>query len=333
MMTKNSVRVLRRRFTTIALVMLALGAGGVYVLAERAFVSTSESVARKHRLIIPWRREDISELSVVGRDIRARVERLKHDDQRGRPWTLVLNGEPAPLDSQAFDQLLGTLEWATVERAVQGGNERDLGLDDPIETLSLRIGTRTEQVRIGGAVATREGARYVEVTGRGVFVITAETASALEQAVKHLSGRDAVSRAGEHDRLIRLRLDEIIEVRIEAGTQILDLSRQESGWHERAPVDVFLAPDKVQPWLQALVDATGNPGQPNPERPSTVTHKVRILSQGHTESGADEQTTVLQLVQDNEGRAFARDGTTGETMGVSSEVVERFDPSRLAALQ
>lgn len=176
------MRELRRHATTLILVALAAVAAVWVFVIDRGSVTTEEAEHRKRNLLEVWRPDEITELSVTTGGRTARLTRAAPDDAGMKLWTVEIDGQRHPADEQAVDQYLGTLEFAVPERRVSGeaSDRAALGLDAPRISIALGSGARRERIDIGGGAPTPPGARYAEVAGRGVFVITSQLAAALD---------------------------------------------------------------------------------------------------------------------------------------------------------
>lgn len=175
---------IRRHATTITLSILAAGGVIAVLVLDRGSVTTDEAEARKKNLLEAFRRDEISELVITSKGKTARVTRDVGPAGPGgqRPWIVDVNGQRYPADEAAVDQALGSLELAVFERRVPPSSvdRAALGLDRPRAKLALTMGGRTSNVTLGGAAPSPEGAVYAETEGRGVVVITAQLAAALD---------------------------------------------------------------------------------------------------------------------------------------------------------
>lgn len=166
---------LRRHATTIALTALAAGLGVYVVWLDRDSVSTGEAELRKKNLLPAWRADDLEEIRIERGGQLIRFVRRAADEAGNRPWDVEIDGARHPAEEQVlFDQLLGTLEFATFDRAVppDSVDRAAFGLDAPSEKITIRMGELEMVLSVGGETPASPGSRYAEVAGRGVYVIS-----------------------------------------------------------------------------------------------------------------------------------------------------------------
>lgn len=184
---------LRPHAVNLALVGAALVGGAVY-LADRANVSTGESVVRKRKLLEAWRGDDVTEIVLVAHGHTTKLRRGAADAKGQRAWELEIDGRRSAAEEPRVDALLSSLELGTYERVVppESVNRGAFGLDAPRATIAVAMGARSYRVAIGGTAPAPEGAAYAEVNGRGVVVVTRELAAALDVAPETLRARGLV---------------------------------------------------------------------------------------------------------------------------------------------
>lgn len=174
----------RRHATTIALTALAAGGVAVLFAVDRGAVTTEEAEERKKNLLFVFRRDEISELLINARGLKARVFRGEPMAAGQRPWLVEIGGQRFAADEASVDQLLGSLELGVFERRVPLGSvdRAAVGLAAPRVAISLVMGGRSMKVAIGGPAPSPEGAVYAESDARGIVVITAQLAAALDKS-------------------------------------------------------------------------------------------------------------------------------------------------------
>jgi hypothetical protein len=174
---------LRRHGTTLALTAAACALGAYVVWFDPDSVSTDEAELRKKNLLPAWRTDDLEEVKIESGAEVVRFVRHPADAAGNRPWDVEIDGQRHPAEEQVlFDQLLGTLEFATFEREIPDDSvdRGAFGLDDPVRTVTARMGELELRVAIGGEAPTPPGSRYAEVVGRGVYVISQALADHLD---------------------------------------------------------------------------------------------------------------------------------------------------------
>lgn len=185
---------LRGHVTTIVLTACALALGVVVLVVDRGSVSTNEATMRKRNLFDAWRRDDIASVTLRSRGHMTRLARAATTDAGQRPWDVEIDGARHAADEQVADQLLGTLEFAVAERRVDAAavDRRAMGLDAPEVTVEVEMPPLGYVLAIGGPAASPEGARYAEVKGKGVVVVSRELTAALDLAPERLRTRQFV---------------------------------------------------------------------------------------------------------------------------------------------
>jgi hypothetical protein len=175
-------RALGRHATTIVLTTLALGAAAVVFVVDRGAVTTEEAEQRKRNLLVAWRPDDIAEVTLEAHGKDGKLTRSAPDERGQRRWELLIGDARFAAEEHLVDQLLGSLEFAIFERAVEaaGVDRKAMGLDAPRVRVTVRTDKETARLTIGGEAPSPAGAAYVEVEGRGVFVITAQLLSSLD---------------------------------------------------------------------------------------------------------------------------------------------------------
>jgi hypothetical protein len=181
----------KKHLTTIVLSVLA-AISVVWAVVDAGSVTTGESERRKKNLFPAWRHDDVVRI-VVALPTESYELVRKGKQGEGRTWDLNQDGVSFPADEQVVDRLLGTLEYATFSREVPAGSvdRAELGLDSPRARYEIGMGSLEFKLVVGKANPGGDGA-YVEVPGRGVFVVAAATIRALEVPARDLRGRDFI---------------------------------------------------------------------------------------------------------------------------------------------
>ncbi|HVZ31380.1 MAG TPA: DUF4340 domain-containing protein, partial [Polyangiaceae bacterium] len=179
----------RARFGNLALLALALCALAFAVWSGRAL--TSDGDLHRHSLLPQFRPEEVQRLEVWRGGRRSVIVRRPHpaappnpahqatDDPDEGDWSL---SEPFETDAEdpPVEKLLGSLRYATWERAVPGplSPAADAGAASAIlseRALVIQMGKLTYRLRLGGPSVSPPGSQYVEVDVSGsaprVYVI------------------------------------------------------------------------------------------------------------------------------------------------------------------
>jgi hypothetical protein len=134
-------------------------------------LTTGELEARRSSLLGSFRSEDVTRIVIDRREAprsRTTLERST-PDSRGQTWSIR---EPfrEGADAQRVQQLLDTLDSATVARRVRAGknSRKNFGLAEPRGILNVDVGPISYRLTLGGNAASPHGAVYLEVAGKGV---------------------------------------------------------------------------------------------------------------------------------------------------------------------
>ncbi|MBN1612615.1 MAG: DUF4340 domain-containing protein [Polyangiaceae bacterium] len=153
---------------SLAIMALALL---VAVAVTSQSVTTGELQARRSSLLGSFRSEDVTRVVIDRREAprsRATLERSA-PDARGQTWTIL---EPfrEGADAQRVQELLDTLDSATVARRVHAGknSRKRFGLAEPRGILNVDVGPISYRLTWGGDAPSPHGAVYLEVAGKGV---------------------------------------------------------------------------------------------------------------------------------------------------------------------
>jgi hypothetical protein len=153
---------------SLALIALALL---VTVALTSQSMTTGELEARRSSLLGSFRSEDVTRIVIDRREAprsRTTLERSA-PDSRGQTWTIL---EPfrEGADAQRVEELLDTLDSATVARRIRSGknSRKRFGLTEPRGILNVDVGPISYRLTLGGDAPQPHGAVYLEVAGKGV---------------------------------------------------------------------------------------------------------------------------------------------------------------------
>lgn len=208
---------LRRHATTLVMVALAAGAGLWLTYGESGRPTTTEKEARRDRLVPIWRRDEVTRIEIAAAGGPYTIVREDPGNPDDRAFRLErAGGEKLAADPQAVDELLSSLELATVKRRVaEGSVDRGaMGLDDPRGRLTITMGSSTFRLVLGGKAPAPQDGAYVEVEEHGVAVIASTLADSLAAGADTLRDRTIVPYASSA--LGRLTLEG------EGGRRVLD---------------------------------------------------------------------------------------------------------------
>ena len=197
-------KALRKHATTLVLSTLAAAACVVVFVVDRGSVTTDQAETRKKNLFLGWSTEAIDSVTIEHDGVTGTLTRSKAaDDALGqRSWLVTIGDKSYPAEEQRVDQLLGTLEFATSERAITPGDvdPKQLGLETPHVRVVVNMKGRVSTLTIGGPATSPKGAAHasIEETGRTAFhVVTAELVGALDIDPASLRSRSLVPFAAE----------------------------------------------------------------------------------------------------------------------------------------
>jgi hypothetical protein len=182
---------LRKHMSLLVLGVLTLAAL-VWLAVDLGSVTTDEAERRKKNLFPAWRYDDVTRIVVALPTERYELER-KGEPGQGRTWDLVVEGARLSADEQVVDRLLATLDYARFERQVppEAIDRAGFGLDAPRITIAVQMGSLAFDLGVGGETPAGDGA-YVEVKGRGVYVVGKALVAGLAVKSAELRGREFV---------------------------------------------------------------------------------------------------------------------------------------------
>lgn len=161
-----SVRpLLKQQIVNVGLVLLAVVLS-VALLRSGDELTTDEREARSDHLLVAFRKDEVTRLTVEGPAGHGSVVRRPGEDGSSDSWQLESPVREVA-DPAAVDRVLAALDHATPLRRVDPksvGRAR-LGLTTPAQTLRVTQGETTHTLRLGGAAPSPAGAIYAEITG------------------------------------------------------------------------------------------------------------------------------------------------------------------------
>ena len=137
---------LRRHGVSMALLVATVALGGYLYWGDRDRATTSETNARQQNLVPTFRRGAFTELTIEQNGQSLRI--VSRPGDAGEAVYYLGDGELA--DPPAVDKVLGALEFATVERRLEGKQDKhQLGLDAPRLKVTLVMGGLTFRLAVG----------------------------------------------------------------------------------------------------------------------------------------------------------------------------------------
>lgn len=188
---------LERHWANLTMIVLALAAL-IAVVVTTNRVTTSEHEARESNVLSAFRESELTRIEISAKDKRIVLERTPAPDGGEGSWNLI---EPLREEAETYavEKLLGTLEFARVVRRIRAEDvdRAAFGLDTPVRSLDIRMGTIHYQLAIGKEAAQPAGARYLEVRaegapGSGVVLVGRDLFQELSVDLADLRGRQLV---------------------------------------------------------------------------------------------------------------------------------------------
>jgi hypothetical protein len=291
---------LRRHATTLGLLACVLGLGGYLLWLEGGHITTDEALVRADNLVPAWRADDITRITLTREGRSVRLERDAKSGGEGPGLFQLIEGERRfPGSEQAIDAYLGRLEFARFDRRVADAsvNREAFGLAAPKLVVALRMGELEHQLRFGGEAPSPAGAMYVEVAGRGVFVVTKDLYAALDVPVDTLRSTDFVPYVSSELRALTIAT---ASERVRLVRAAADSSGAAFELAPDTPPDATLGPlagrrvgaASMQLWLATLgaLDAESFPPEDEAKRASLAT---LTLTLSPTNAGTGDAALVL----------------------------------------
>ena len=142
-------------------------AGRVPLWGDRDRATTGETSARQQNLVPAFRRAAFTELTIEQNGQSVRI--VSRTGDAGEAVYYLGDGELA--DPPAVDKVLGALEFATVERRLEGKQDKlQLGLDAPRLKVTLVMGGLTFRLAVGSDAPAPAGSAYAESDGAVVVI-------------------------------------------------------------------------------------------------------------------------------------------------------------------
>ena len=151
--------------TSIAIIVLAIGAASYAYFVDRGRVSDLDRAARRRDVFPSFRVESVRRVELAHGAERLVLERAL---DAGAPWVMAEPRRDA-VDAATVDALLRELEMAARLRDVQDGDAA--GLDAPRVRGSVMVGPVEYRFVLGADAVAPEGAAYMRVEGEGTFVV------------------------------------------------------------------------------------------------------------------------------------------------------------------
>lgn len=171
---------MKRHAATLVLVVCAVMLG-VWLWLDRDRASEGERKRRENSAFVTWRREEITQLTIVHEGETIVLSRDPHAGERltqGKEgaWRMTSPREERA-DPVAVERLVATLELAPVLRKASEGAA--LGLDAPRATGAVRMGSLDVPFVLGAVSPRPEGSSYFRVGSEAPVVVSKEVADAL----------------------------------------------------------------------------------------------------------------------------------------------------------
>jgi len=227
----------------LALLLVALGLGLYLWLVEMPSEQKRLQVATTAKKLVDFKEDDVQGFTIISAQGEVEVAR------EGGRWT-IRKPKPLEADATAVSEFLRTLLLAQVSRVVDenGTDLKAYGLDTPRLTVSLRLGSGTQTVRVGDA-------------GPLSATLYAKRDDSPKVLLTTLAGRDLAMKSIQEFRRKRvLSFDRLRVTRLKiVGPQdTIVLYREGQGekavWKIKAPIETAADQPEVRSLLFALED-------------------------------------------------------------------------------
>lgn len=259
--------VVRARIVNLGLLALSILSLGLVVWTAHVPTSLERQVRERHLLEV-YRREDVQRIelrqgdrrTVVMRRPEARSPALLEEAEAGSAGGELAPGVEAgdearwiltePFETDAdeapVEQLLGSLQYATWQREVEGELPREGVAIAPARELLVEMPRARYRLRLGGDAVSPPGARYVEVSSDGgaprTVVIAKRLVDELFVEVDSFRGRQIVPyRKGSIDRLVLSSAAGVRRLRRAGDDFRFDAMQEEQRVERQALARIFLA--------------------------------------------------------------------------------------------
>lgn len=165
---------LKKHVTSIVVILAAIAAL-IYAYAFDGGVTDGERAQRAHNVFPAFRREDITRIELVHGTEDIVLERDVGDGSDST-W-LMKSPLVAKADPSTVDNLVGVLDFASIVRTLKPGD--GAGFEAPRARGTLSMGVVTYHFDLGGPAPTPEGAAYLRLDGKSVFVVSRDFATEL----------------------------------------------------------------------------------------------------------------------------------------------------------
>lgn len=188
---------MKRWATTIVLLVIALSLAIYVLVIDRGSVSTEEAELRKNMILPAWRMDDVTRMEIELATPEGLTDKYTlwraGMESSARSWNLDFEGTTYPAEEQTVFAIMSVFEYAKALRTVPPGsvNRATFGLDKPRAHYVLSMGKLTFDVRVGDMAPSREG-HYLEVQGKGVYVVSKGQVRSLEVPADELRSKTFV---------------------------------------------------------------------------------------------------------------------------------------------
>lgn len=227
-------------------------------------------------------------------------------------------------DRVAVDKLLGSFADMKVDHFISEADAKSAAAGATVVTITMRPTDRAKQdgvFSVGGACPGHPDDVVLRRTspdpvfacvGRGTMEgVLQEPASFVDA------------------RAFSLREDEVEEIILEEGTQVLELARKEKGWRERRPVEADVALDQARALVKVLTTARS---EVKPEIGALENPRAKVtLNPASDKDRSTPQPEVVQVFRaDKDGRVPVRREQDGAVLYLSKEDGRAFVPRSTA---
>lgn len=319
------------------------GARYAEVAGRGAFVVTKELVAAlqpsadgfRIRTLIPYLSTQLAGLALDGEGGARHFQRAAWSGGRGAGWRWDGSTPEGTVrvESVAMDKLLGALGGVGVERFLREDEARAAFQERLVLTLVPKDAALPKGVLALGGPCPGKPDAVVAIRRAPTPLSTCVTRAALD-ALAVPSG-DYVDRGA-----VGAALDEVNEVRLDAGERHIDLARAGAGWHMRAPDDKPIAAELGAAFVQQLLAVAGSAflsGDPASLGLSPPRGTVRVVSPGAPVGGGGDRVEVIEIGAEapparagERGIVAVRRLEDGAVLGVPGDLAEALLPSDLA---
>lgn len=188
---------MKRWATTIVLLGIALSLAVYVLIIDRGSVSTEESELRKNMILPAWRMDDVTRMEIELATPEGLTDKYtlfrEGVESSARSWNLDFEGTTYPAEEQTVFAIMSVFEYAKALRTVPPGsvNRATFGLEKPRARYVITMGKLSFDLRVGDMAPSREG-HYLEVQGKGVYVVSKGQVRSLEVPADELRSKTFV---------------------------------------------------------------------------------------------------------------------------------------------